>query len=209
MPRTVRLRKCSEHEEDCQLQSTDDGPWEHTPQTRNIATRFGTLAGWEQEVKESVTRNLHKTENMRAWAAEAEARMRSVERFLDTLKPLPARFRSLETRLEDVIHDTREIATQFEERVQRMDDMSGRFAHGLEQLDEINQVYRLIEKSDKERLHYSLDLVRRLDTMEARMKDTIEALADETAKRMATNSKLKQQLDRVEDQGKPPPGRRS
>ena len=39
MARTVRLRKCGEHP-DCQLESLNDGPFEHTPKNRTVEERF-------------------------------------------------------------------------------------------------------------------------------------------------------------------------
>lgn len=216
MGRTLTLRKCGEHE-DCQLQSLNRGPFEHTPVTRSVADRLRLGPESQRALEATLAEQIGSARNLTVTLEETTERSRAqTGAIADALQHLP-RVLELTERAEAALQridllrqgmDAR--AAQLATSVERVDRMEGRLAarqHDVERAArtavEARTVAEGVATRLTERLHHANALLDRgddLTTKLGRIDAVLEAVAQFEERIEGVLAGLAKRLGEVERQ---------
>lgn len=153
MGRTVALRLCPDHDR-CQLESVDDGPWQHTPQGMPTALRLAPPPPDLDAIAfqaEAVARRLDKDAGrITSGAATVEAQARQLDatdaRVSELTEELERRIPQLVTDVEQRAADIGIITAALQPEIERI----GERLSDVHRLEQVGALYQLLEESTSE-----------------------------------------------------------
>jgi hypothetical protein len=199
MGSTVKLKKCPDHEA-CQLESKDDGPWEHTPSSKPLGARLSNFAQWQRDTMEEIDVQGHKSRNRLRSATESEARFRQLEggvdRTLSKVLAVEAKFAHIEDQVRAALSHAQQAEAHSRERLLKAEDKLATF-------DKVSHALARLESLQKELRDLSAGIRADMDRLLDRLNEVARQVTHEREERLEATAKEQRQIralsQRIED----------
>lgn len=175
MAHTVRLRKCGEHP-DCQLESVNDGPFEHTPRDRTVEERFRKSADrdrQEEDLSAGIVRATNLAVLLEKQRSSADDMLRRIEHEMASLP----RLAELQRELRSLVSKADALSSRLEQQDARAEEIINR---GEAQTERLPSVSALLTEADRTRLRLAGNqkAVEAQESRLQRMTDSAASLLD-------------------------------